>query len=175
MANVPCTILVFTEDTVNFPMKKAKVVMRQLFQYGVKEISGNRNAIFISLTYSPKEITLKKKFGNLPIRYIRTHLENDGEFKTLERVVRRYKFNVAAKNVEDQRQPQIKTDNDDDDEEGLKELLLQDAKEFIRVHDPSQNQSNRILSNIDKKNKLKRKKPVWDDEEEERIVMMKKN
>jgi hypothetical protein len=102
-----------------------------LIRYGVKEISGNRNAIFISLTYSPKEITLKKKFGNLPIRYIRTHLENDGEFKILERVVRRYKFNVAAKNVEDQRQPQIKTDNDDDDEEGLKELLLQDAKEFM--------------------------------------------
>jgi hypothetical protein len=43
------------------------------------------------------------------------------------------------------------------------------------VHDPSQNQSNRNLSNIDKKNTLKRKKPVWDDEEEERIVMMKKN
>lgn len=44
--------------------------------------------------------------------------------------MRRYKFNVAAKNVEDQRQQQIKTDHDDD-EEGLKELLLQDAKEFM--------------------------------------------
>lgn len=63
-------------------------------RYGVKEIKVKGSRVFISLTYSPKATTLKKKFGNLPIRYMRTKVDNDEEFKIMETVVKRYKFNL---------------------------------------------------------------------------------
>lgn len=50
--------------------------------------------IFIHLSYSPRTITLKRKFGNLPVRYMRTKLDNTEEFKILEKVLRRYKFDL---------------------------------------------------------------------------------
>lgn len=50
--------------------------------------------IFISLTYSPRAQTLKRKFGNLPVRYMRVRIEDDEEFKILEKVVKRYQFNL---------------------------------------------------------------------------------
>jgi hypothetical protein len=45
-----------------------------------------RDKIFISLSYSPKEKTLKKKFRNIPVKYMRSKLESDEEFKELEKV-----------------------------------------------------------------------------------------
>nr|CAH7717937.1 unnamed protein product [Callosobruchus chinensis] len=88
MATTPSTIVVFTEDKINFPTKWVMVVMKQLFQYGVKDMSINGDRVFISLTYSPRTATLKRKFGNLPVRYMRVRIDKDEDFKILERVVR---------------------------------------------------------------------------------------
>nr|CAH7712137.1 unnamed protein product [Callosobruchus chinensis]CAH7758488.1 unnamed protein product [Callosobruchus chinensis] len=101
MATTPSTIVVFTEDKINFPTKWVMVVMKQLFQYGVKDMSINGDRVFISLTYSPRTATLKRKFGNLPVRYMRVRIDKDEDFKILERVVRRYRFNLLDEQVED--------------------------------------------------------------------------
>ncbi|XP_030757744.1 uncharacterized protein LOC115883515 [Sitophilus oryzae] len=106
MASTPTTIVVLTQDKVNFPMKYAYVVMNQLFQYGVKEITQKDDKIFISLTYTPRATTLKKKFGNLPIRYMRTRVQNTEDIKILEKVVKRYKFNLIDEDREDTEQRQ---------------------------------------------------------------------
>jgi hypothetical protein len=69
----------------------------------VKEISVKGDKIFIALTYSPRGSTLKRKFGNLPVRYLRTKLEKEEEFKILEKVVRKYKFNLLEEQLDDVR------------------------------------------------------------------------
>ncbi|VEN43017.1 unnamed protein product [Callosobruchus maculatus] len=92
MATTPSTIVVFTEDNINFPTKWVKVVMKQLFQYGVKDMYESGDKVFISLSYSPRGTTLKRKFGNLPVRYMRVKIDKDDDFKILQRVVRRYHF-----------------------------------------------------------------------------------
>lgn len=61
----------------------------------MKEITEKDGRIFISLTYCPKTTTLKRKFGSLPIKYLRTRANNQEEFKILEDVVRRYDFNLV--------------------------------------------------------------------------------
>nr|CAI5850279.1 unnamed protein product [Callosobruchus analis] len=100
MATTPSTIVVFTEDKMNFPTKYVMVVMKQLFQYGVKnKTSGDK--VFISLSYSPRAATLKRKFGNLPVRYMRVKIDKEQDFKILEKVVRRYRFNLLDEQVED--------------------------------------------------------------------------
>nr|CAH7765372.1 unnamed protein product [Callosobruchus chinensis] len=77
MATTPSTIVVFTEDKVNFPTKWVIVLMKQLCQYGVKYMPVNGSRVFISLSYSSRTATLKRKFGNLPVRYMRVeHLDN---------------------------------------------------------------------------------------------------
>lgn len=63
------------------------------FRYGVKDISIKGDKILIQLNYSPKESTLIKKFGDLPIKYIRTRLENEEEIRLFEKAIKRYKFN----------------------------------------------------------------------------------
>ncbi|KAJ8910626.1 hypothetical protein NQ315_012494 [Exocentrus adspersus] len=83
MASIPSTIVVFSEDKVNFPLKWALVVMKQLFQYGVTKISIKDEKIFIELTYTPNAQKLKNKFGTLPVRYMRMKVENPQEFKIL--------------------------------------------------------------------------------------------
>ncbi|VEN47571.1 unnamed protein product [Callosobruchus maculatus] len=47
MATVPSTIVVFTEDKKNLPIKYAAVVMKQLFQYGVREVVDHGDKIYI--------------------------------------------------------------------------------------------------------------------------------
>ncbi|CAG9759381.1 unnamed protein product [Ceutorhynchus assimilis] len=94
MANVPCTLVVMTGDKINFPNSDVLVVMREMFQYGVKEIVERDGKVYVHLTYSPKAITLKRKFGNLPLRYMRTKINNEADFKILEKVVKRYRFNL---------------------------------------------------------------------------------
>ncbi|VEN57758.1 unnamed protein product [Callosobruchus maculatus] len=99
MATVPSTIVVFTEDKKNFPIKYAAVVMKQLFQYGVRETVARGDKIYISLTYSPRGKTLKRKFGNLPVKYMRAKIDKEEEFKILESVVKRYKFNLLSEEL----------------------------------------------------------------------------
>nr|CAI5865166.1 unnamed protein product [Callosobruchus analis] len=101
MATTPSTIVVFTEDKVNFPTKYVMVVMKQLFQYGVKNMETSGDKVFISLSYSPRAATLKRKFGNLPVRYMRVKIDKEQDFKILEKVVRRYRFSLLDEQVED--------------------------------------------------------------------------
>ncbi|CAH1383414.1 unnamed protein product [Tenebrio molitor] len=145
MATTPCTIVVFTEDKLHFPIKMAKVVIKQLFQYGVKEIREKNDKIFISLSYSPKGLTLKKKFGNLPVRYMRTKLDNEDEFKMLEKVVKRYKFNLVDEDLEEMHRLQTTTkklyleepsqmsgeDDDDSETQNLNGAASPDGQVFM--------------------------------------------
>ncbi|CAH1106815.1 unnamed protein product [Psylliodes chrysocephalus] len=101
MATTPSSLVIFTEDKINFPIKVAMVIMKQLFQYGVRDISTKQGNFFINLTYSPRTGTLKRKFGNLPVRYMRVKIQTDEEFKMLEKVVKRYKFNLLDEQPED--------------------------------------------------------------------------
>lgn len=80
-----------------------------IFRYGVKEMSQKGDKIFISLTYSPRTVTLRKKFGNLPVRYMRTKIEDEADFKILERVVRKYKFNLLDDQLEEVDQRKIES------------------------------------------------------------------
>ncbi|CAH1382732.1 unnamed protein product [Tenebrio molitor] len=67
MATTPCTLVIFTEDKIHFPITTALTVMKHLFQYGVKDIKiKGDDKIFLSLTYSPKEKTLKKSLAIFP-------------------------------------------------------------------------------------------------------------
>ena len=60
----------------------------------MKEITLREDKVFISLSYSPRAATLKRKFGNLPVRYMRAKIESNEDFKILEKVVKRYKYNL---------------------------------------------------------------------------------
>ncbi|VEN36088.1 unnamed protein product [Callosobruchus maculatus] len=105
--------------------------MKQLFQYGVKDMYESGDKVFISLSYSPRGTTLKRKFGNLPVRYMRVKIDKDDDFKILERVVRRYHFNLLDEQIEDLettrleggtkrkfylQPPTLSVDDDDEDE-----------------------------------------------------------
>nr|CAI5864052.1 unnamed protein product [Callosobruchus analis] len=57
--------------------------------------------VFISLSYSPRTATLRRKFGNLPVRYMRVRIDKEQDFKILEKVVRRYHFNLLDEQVDD--------------------------------------------------------------------------
>ncbi|KAJ8934727.1 hypothetical protein NQ318_012097 [Aromia moschata] len=95
MATVPCTLFISIEDKVRFPVKMVLVVMKQIFCYGVKEITLRGDKIIVALTYSPKTETLTRKFGNLPIKYVRTKLENVEELKLFEKAVKTFTFDIG--------------------------------------------------------------------------------
>lgn len=57
-------------------------------------MSIRREKIYISLSYSPKATTLQKKFGNLPVKYLRTKLENEEELQIFEKALKRFRFNI---------------------------------------------------------------------------------
>ena len=71
----------------------------------MRGISEKQGKIVISLSYTPKDITLKKKFGTLPVRYIRTKLNGgsgfDEKFKKLQNVVLRYRYNLLDEEFDD--------------------------------------------------------------------------
>ncbi|XP_072387165.1 uncharacterized protein [Diabrotica undecimpunctata] len=101
MANVPCQLVIVSEDPINLPIKDAFVIVKQLFMYGVKDVSLKGDRIFVHLTYSPNNKTLKKKFGYLPLRYMRVKVENDKEFQVLENICKKYRFNLLDDEVEE--------------------------------------------------------------------------
>lgn len=63
-----------------------------LFQIWGKEIVVKNNMISLSLSYSPKDATLGRKFENLHTKYIRMPIENEAEL-LFEKAVKRYSFN----------------------------------------------------------------------------------
>ena len=66
------------------------------FRFGLVSVKVKKDKIFINLSYTPTVKSLKKKFGTLPVRYMRVQIDNEEEFKILENMVRRYKFNLVA-------------------------------------------------------------------------------
>lgn len=50
--------------------------------------------VVVNLRYSPKTSTLQRKFGNLPIRYIRASVENEQELRIFENACQRWKFSL---------------------------------------------------------------------------------
>ncbi|CAH2000284.1 unnamed protein product [Acanthoscelides obtectus] len=86
---------------MNLPINDLLVVIKELFQYGVREVKASGDKIFVKLTYSPRAATLKRKFGLLPIKYLLTKLDKDAEFQVLERIVKKYRFNLLDEQLED--------------------------------------------------------------------------
>ncbi|XP_072375296.1 uncharacterized protein [Diabrotica undecimpunctata] len=101
MSGVPCQLVIMTEDPINLPIKDAFVIVKQLFIYGVTDVSLRGDRIFVELTYSPNNKNLKKKFGYLPLRYMRLKIENEGEFHVLENICKKYRFNLLDDEVEE--------------------------------------------------------------------------
>ncbi|KAK9744512.1 hypothetical protein QE152_g7663 [Popillia japonica] len=102
MANVPCTLLVKSLNEVDLPQEMLYVICKQLFRYGVRALSTRGAYISVSLTYSPKGETLTKKFGNLPIEYVRLALETTEEINLFEEGLKRFKFQLRDDNeIED--------------------------------------------------------------------------
>lgn len=58
--------------------------------------------MIISLNYSPKEKTLKKKFGNLPVTYIRAVIDNEEELGIFEKCVKRWNFDLSDSDTPDE-------------------------------------------------------------------------
>nr|CAI5868912.1 unnamed protein product [Callosobruchus analis] len=94
-----------------------------LQKYGVNNMKISRDKVFISLSYSPRTATLKRKFGNLPVRYMRERIDMEEDFKILERVGRRYNFNLLDEQVEGGKRrlyhqpPTLLVDDTDDDDD----------------------------------------------------------
>ncbi|XP_050515921.1 uncharacterized protein LOC126890777 [Diabrotica virgifera virgifera] len=101
MTGVPCQLVIISEDPDNLPIKDAFVIVKQLFIYGVEDVSLKGDKIFVKLSYSPNNKTLKKKFGYLPIRYMRIKIDNEEEFHVLEDICKRYRFNLLDDEVEE--------------------------------------------------------------------------
>ncbi|XP_050517900.1 uncharacterized protein LOC126892414 [Diabrotica virgifera virgifera] len=110
MAGIPSQLVILTEDPVNSPIETALIIMRELFIFGVKDISLKKDRIFVMLSYTPNSKHLKRKFGNLPIRYMRTKIQSEGEFQKVEGAVKRYRFNQIDDEYEEfEKQQQIQT------------------------------------------------------------------
>ncbi|XP_030763198.1 uncharacterized protein LOC115887825 [Sitophilus oryzae] len=114
MANVPSTIIIKSLDKSNFPLDMGLVVMREMFTFGVKDISIKGDKIFICLTYTPRHQNLKKKFGDLPIQYIRTKMfEKEKDLKLFETALKRFNFKIRLDEEEEeefqQQQQQIES------------------------------------------------------------------
>ncbi|KAL1488789.1 hypothetical protein ABEB36_014587 [Hypothenemus hampei] len=62
-------------------------------QYGVKDISVKKGSVLISLSYTPKDSTLLKKMGNLPVKYTRIQVHSE-ELGLLEKAVQKYNFSI---------------------------------------------------------------------------------
>lgn len=69
-----------------------------IFRYGIKEIVLKTNMVYVSLLYSPKYQTLKNKFGNLSLTYLRMNIDNDMELVLFEKALEKYIFNIGRGN-----------------------------------------------------------------------------
>ncbi|XP_030754714.1 glutamic acid-rich protein-like [Sitophilus oryzae] len=85
-----------------------------MFTFGVKDISIKGDKIFICLTYTPRHQNLKKKFGDLPIQYIRTKMfDKEKDLKLFETALKRFNFKIRLDEEEEeefqQQQQQIES------------------------------------------------------------------
>lgn len=56
--------------------------------------------VIIKLGYTPKKKTLKNKFGNLPVKYMKTVIDSREEFNMLEKACQMYEFNKLDEDEE---------------------------------------------------------------------------
>lgn len=75
-----------------------------MYRYGVKKMSRQNEKIVISLTYSPKNTTMRRKLGNLPVEYRRVNVESDEELALFEELLKNYKFNLREEEEEEEEQ-----------------------------------------------------------------------
>ncbi|XP_071056368.1 uncharacterized protein [Onthophagus taurus] len=108
MSTPPCTLLVSSTDIMNVPVKTLHVVCKHLFsRYGLKSVATRGNCVIIALMYTPKNETLKRKFGNLPVQYMRLGVENETEVQMLASVMHKYVFDLSVDG--DEQSPQIES------------------------------------------------------------------
>nr|CAI5860386.1 unnamed protein product [Callosobruchus analis] len=55
----------------------------------------SRDKVFISLSYSPRTATLKRKVGNLPVHYMRVRIDMEERFLNLRKDCSQISFQVA--------------------------------------------------------------------------------
>lgn len=53
------------------------------------------NVVRIQLHYCPKDATLRRKFGDLPLKYVRMKVTNEDDLILFEKVVKRYNFDLS--------------------------------------------------------------------------------
>ncbi|KAL1487728.1 hypothetical protein ABEB36_015634 [Hypothenemus hampei] len=127
MATVPSTLVIQTLDKNQFPINMAYVVMKQLFTYGVKDISVKKGSVLISLSYTPKDSTLLKKMGNLPVKYTRIQVHSEEELELLEKAFQKYNFNIINDDeIIEKRKTQASSTLVD-----LDDILFQDSQIFF--------------------------------------------
>lgn len=113
----------------------------------MKELFIKDDKIFICLAYSPKTTTLQKKFGDLPIDYIRMKLDNMEEMKSFNKIMKKYKFNLNDDEDSEPRQSKFtkfdpsasssapikrkKKNVIEDDEEDEEIVFTQESQAFI--------------------------------------------
>uniref|UniRef100_A0A6P7HI00 Uncharacterized protein LOC114349026 n=1 Tax=Diabrotica virgifera virgifera TaxID=50390 RepID=A0A6P7HI00_DIAVI len=97
MARIPTTLVVTTTHDKNLPLEDLMVFVKHMFSYGVTDIRMSEDKILILLSYSPRAVTLKRTFNKMPVRYVRTKVENEKELSVLERLMNSYKFNIFDK------------------------------------------------------------------------------
>ncbi|XP_071055720.1 uncharacterized protein [Onthophagus taurus] len=108
MSTPLCTLLVSSTDMMNVPIKTLHVVCKHLFsRYGLKSVTTRGNCVIIALLYTPKNETLKRKFGNLPVQYMRLGVENETEVQMLASVMHKYVFDLSVDG--DEQFPQIES------------------------------------------------------------------
>ncbi|XP_050518003.1 uncharacterized protein LOC126892502 [Diabrotica virgifera virgifera] len=126
MTGIPTTLVVTTTDEKNLPLEDLMVFVKHIFSYGVTDIRMSEDRILIILSYSPRAVTLRKKFNKMPVRYVRTKVENERELSVLERLMNSYKFNILDEEELDAPPKKklsitdVYSDDDDDDDESTR-------------------------------------------------------
>lgn len=71
-------------------------VSSQLYRFGVRQLRQRWSQVFVHLAYTPKTETLKAKFGNLPINYVRLATETEEELESFALATKRFDFNLTV-------------------------------------------------------------------------------
>lgn len=77
-----------------------------LCRYGVEKMELVNEKMFISLTYSPKNATLKKKLGKFPVDYWRTNGESKEDLALYEEALK--KFTRREEKADDKEEEQAR-------------------------------------------------------------------
>lgn len=71
-----------------------------MYRYGVKEIRRIDGRILVSPTYCPKNTTMRRKLGNLPVEYRRENVDGEGELALFEKLEKKFKYNLRKEDAE---------------------------------------------------------------------------